>query len=557
MKLFCKTRKLFQHNLSINRFSFNLHDLIFKCYHSNGQNNQQKSFNFNRIIITTGILTGVGAYSYFNSTKLYAKSEESEEIPISVGKIREDLPYITDTEVNKHKTNEDRIWVYYKDGVYDITEFVNNHPGGKDKIMMSAGSSIEPFWNIYAVHYKNEVFELLEEHRIGNLKKTQNTNAKKPNDPFLNDPQRSPLLKVLTEKPFNAEAPKELSVENLITPNDIHFKRNHLPVPIVDVKNFKLEIFDELKQTTTSFTLEDLKTKFSIYKIPITLQCSGNRRKEMHKHEPVQGLMWDINAISTAEWTGVKLKDVLAYCGVDFNDNRMMHVQFEGLDSDPTGATYAASIPKDKALNDFGDVLLAFEMNGRDIPEDHGYPLRVVVPGVVAARSVKWLKKIIISSEESKSHWQQNDYKILPPNVKSLQGANFTKVKAIQESPIQSAICQPVDGASIDKSNDKLHVKGYAFSGGGNSIYSVMVSIDDGLTWLPATLKSLEQPMYRTWAWTLWECEVTVPLDKTELKILCVATDSMENTQPETVKSTWNIRGLLNNSWHSINVKLD
>lgn len=557
MKFFLKTRKLFQHNLSLNKFSFNLHDLFFKCNHSNGHNNQQKSFNFNKIIVTTGILTGVGAYSYLNSNILYAKSEESEDELVKIGEIRDDLPYFTDIEVNKHKTNEDRIWVYYKNGVYDITEFVDGHPGGRDKIMMAAGSSIEPFWNIYAVHYKNEVFELLEDYRIGNLKKTHNTNVKKMNDPFINDPQRSPLLKILTEKPFNAETPKELSVDNLITPNDFHFKRNHLPVPKVDVKNFNLEIYDEFKQATTTFTLEDLKTKFPVYKIPITLQCSGNRRKQMHNHEPVQGLMWDVNAISTAEWTGVKLKDVFAYCGVDFNDNRIKHVQFEGLDSDPTGTTYAASIPKDKAFNDLGDVLLAFEMNGQELPEDHGYPLRVVVPGVVAARSVKWLKKIIISNEESKSHWQQNDYKILPPNVKSLQSADFTKIKAIQESPIQSAICQPVDGASIEKSDEKFRVKGYAFSGGGNSIFSVMVSIDDGLTWLPATLKSLEQPMYRAWAWTVWECEVPVPQDKSELKILCVATDSMENTQPETAKSIWNIRGLLNNTWHSITVKLN
>ena len=83
----------------------------------------------------------------------------------------------------------------------------------------------------------------------------------------------------------------------------------------------------------------------------------------MHEYEPVQGLMWSANAISTAEWTGVRLKDLLTYCGVDLTDERIKHIHFEGLDKDPVGAPYAASIPKEKVLNDFGDVLIAFQIS--------------------------------------------------------------------------------------------------------------------------------------------------------------------------------------------------
>jgi sulfite oxidase len=217
----------------------------------------------------------------------------------------------------------------------------------------------------------------------------------------------------------------------------------------------------------------------------------------MFDYKPVQGLMWGQNAISTAEWTGVRLKDVLEYLGIDLKNKDIKHVHFVGLDSDPTGSTYGASIPVEKVLNDNGDVLIAFQMNGMDIPLDHGYPLRAIAPGIIGARSVKWLSKIILSNEESKSHWQQKDYKLLPPSVNNLNEANFSHSKAIQECPIQSAITEPAEGAVIKKENETFKIKGYAYSGGGNSIDTVRVSLDDGKTWQQATLKKLDQPLYR------------------------------------------------------------
>eukprot|EP00953_Heterococcus_sp_UTEX-ZZ885_P038752 19888-Heterococcus_DN1.PRE.1 len=88
----------------------------------------------------------------------------------------------------------------------------------------------------------------------------------------------------------------------------------------------------------------------------------------------------------------------------------VQHIQFEGLDRDMT-TCYGSSIPAHKAFDAYGDVLLAFEMNGEPLPADHGYPVRAVVPGVVGARSVKWLGKVIASAKESENHWQQKDYK--------------------------------------------------------------------------------------------------------------------------------------------------
>lgn len=225
--------------------------------------------------------------------------------------------------------------------------------------------------------------------------------------------------------------------------------------------------------------------------------CAGNRRMDMNSMKQVMGLMWGQNAISTAEWTGVKLKDILEYYKFDYKDEAIKHVQFEGLDQDISGANYGASIPKEKAISDNGDVLIAFEMNGKEIPLDHGYPVRIIVPGIIGARSVKWLKTISLSNEESKSLWQQKDYKLLSPQISNLQEADFSKVRPIQESPVQSAICEPVNGALIKKKNKHFFVKGYAFSGGGNAIDSVLISINDGYTWKQANLRKLDQPLYK------------------------------------------------------------
>lgn len=180
----------------------------------------------------------------------------------------------------------------------------------------------------------------------------------------------------------------------------------------------------------------------------------------------------------------------------------------------------------------------------------------------MGARSVKWLNKIILSESESKSHWQVNDYKMLSPSIKDLKNADFNRIRAIQESSVQSGICEPAEGAVIRREKDgsqSIRVKGYAYSGGGNDIDRVLVSIDGGKSWSEARLKKYEdRPLYKCWSWTLWELDVPLPKEATsqQIEIVCVATDSSGNTQPESVKSIWNARGLMNNSWHRVHVKL-
>lgn len=327
----------------------------------------------------------------------------------------------------------------------------------------------------------------------------------------------------------------------------------------MDPGSYRLHI-EGLPGGVLTLSLQDLKTKFPKHTVTATLQCAGNRRSEMNKVKQVKGLNWGIAAISNATWGGAKLRDVLLAAGYRPEVAKWArHVQFEGLDKDASGTTYGASIPINKAVSEDGDVLLAYEMNGEDLPADHGYPVRVVVPGTVGARNVKWVGKITVSAQESGSHWQQNDYKGFSPGT-DWDTVDFRSAPAIQELPIQSAITTPADGAMVDRSSEEVTVKGYAWSGGGREVVRVDVSLDGGKTWQVAQLKDGEKeapPLPgRAWAWKLWEVQAPLPPGVQQLEIVCKAVDNSYNTQPDAVAPIWNLRGVLSNAWHRVKVEV-
>lgn len=146
------------------------------------------------------------------SQKIQSKKTESKFEP---GSERPDLPFYSAEEVSKHSSSA-AVWVSYKSGVYDVTKFVEEHPGG-EKILMAAGGELEPFWDLFPVHKREDVFHTLEEYRIGNLS-PGDRGTRKGVDHWSNEPRRHPVLLVRSEQPFNAEPPAELLVENFITP---------------------------------------------------------------------------------------------------------------------------------------------------------------------------------------------------------------------------------------------------------------------------------------------------------------------------------------------------
>lgn len=478
---------------------------------------------------------------------------------VQAGQVIDGLPEYTLDEIRRHSTPGDgKVWVTYKCGVYDVTDFLAIHPGGSEKISLAAGSSLEPYWAVFANHNTDEVKEMLEGLRIGNIaKEDRDKISQRPpkEGPYANDPLRSPVLKVNTQTPFNAETPSVLLAENYITPNDIFFVRNHLPVPQVNPEQYSLEIKGEGIKKPIVLTLEDLKAKFPKHKLTSTIQCAGNRRIELNRVKTVKGIPWTGGAIGTAEWSGARLRDVLLYAGV--NEEDIEHVHLEGLDNNPlTGEQYGGSIPASKAMSASGDCLLAYEMNGVDIPIDHGYPVRAIIPGVVGARNVKWLATVTASKEEYGGFWQKNDYKGFSPSV-DWNNVDFSTAPAIQELPVTSFICSPANDSQLDKDQREVTVQGIAWSGGGREVVRVDVSSDAGKTWHVADIVSgAGQPYMRAWAWVLWEASVPVPTSEEEVQLCCKAVDRSYNVQPDTAGPIWNLRGCLSNAWHRIHIKV-
>lgn len=509
--------------------------------------------------VAAGVAIGAWGWRHLNTnTNMKAVCAQKKGESVEAGRAKSGLPNYSLEEVKKHKDKDSRIWVTYGDGVYDITDFIDQHPGGGEKIMLAAGDSLEPFWAVFAAHNTDEVRSILEEWRIGNIapadRGKQQSGAQKEG-PYAGDPERTPILKINTNTPFNAETPTVLLDNEFITPNNLFFVRNHLPVPQIDPDKFVLEV-----QVTNGepirLTLNDLKTKFKHYTVTATIQCAGNRRIELGKVKPVKGISWTGGAIGNATWTGVRLRDVLLHAGVKDGEEygEVHHVHLEGVDNNHlTGERYGASIPIEKAMDVRGDCILAFEMNGEEIPRDHGYPVRAVVPGTVGARNVKWLTRVAASEKEYGGFWQQRDYKGFSPSI-DWNNVDFSKAPAIQELPVQSLICSPQEGSSVDAESDEIHISGIAWSGGGRGIVRVDVSADGGKTWHVAELgDGKEQRRGRAWAWTLWEATLPAP-SKGDTELVCKAVDTSYNVQPDSSGPIWNLRGCLSNAWHRVHI---
>uniref|UniRef100_A0A1I8FXP4 sulfite oxidase n=1 Tax=Macrostomum lignano TaxID=282301 RepID=A0A1I8FXP4_9PLAT len=472
--------------------------------------------------------------------------------------------------------------------VYDVTNFVDSHPGG-EKILLAAGKDVEPFWDLYAVHKSPHVLSILAEYAIARLTaadalELQRRKASEQSDDggkFANEPKRSPLLVPINKRPYNAMSPPEILMDHYYTPNAIHFVRNHLPVPKLpedaNSHRVKLDLKDptneEKVNRSLNVTVEQLRNDFPRVSYDVTLACAGNRRNEMAQWRQARGLEWRQTAVSNARWTGAPLHLVLKKLfGLDLDKARKLgyrHVQFEGMDGDSiTGDFYGASVPVEVALDESRGLLLAYEMNGEAIPADHGYPLRVIVPGAIGARSVKWLCRIALSRQESSSFWLRSDYKTFQPSLYTPTVEDFVRAPAQLYWPVVSAICWPPDGHVIRDGygadeDEVVQIRGYAFSGAGAGVVRVEVTTDDGNTWQLAQWcnlddapddvdDSLHQPFGQRWAWRLWEATVPAPKPGQSVTIACKAVDDNGNQQPERWSSVWNARGLLGNAWHRV-----
>ncbi len=356
---------------------------------------------------------------------------------------------------------------------------------------------------------------------------------------------KHPSFVVRESEPFNAEPPAELLRASFITPLELCYVRNHASVPEVAAESFRLQIDGAVKREL-SLSLEELRREFAAHTTVATLQCAGNRRDELLKVKPIPGeVEWSAEATSTARWTGARLGDVLKKAEVK---DEAKHVAFLGLDEVEKHGNrfnFGGSIPLDKAIGE--DVLLAYEMNGETLAPVHGFPLRVVVPGYIGARSVKWLSRITPQAQPSDNYYQQHAYKLFPSHI-SKENVDWTQGEMLGENFVTSAISTPTNDMTFPAG--EINVRGYALAAGMNTIKNVEISLDDGATWRKAELQNESSNAAQAGAWCLWQTKIE--LKKGSHTIIARACDTAGNTQPREVASVWNFKGYMNNAWHRV-----
>ena len=351
---------------------------------------------------------------------------------------------------------------------------------------------------------------------------------------------------LLNDRPLNIEAPAHL-LDDEITPSEKMFVRNNgnLPEKIDSVK-WTLEVLGESIKTKRTFTLNDLKTKFKIYTYQLQLECGGNGRAGFSPQ--TAGNQWQEGAISCAEWTGVRLKDVLESVGVNSD---AVFVAFVGKDihlsGDASKATISRGVPMTKAMED--ETLIAWAMNGKDIPFLHGFPLRLVIGGWPASVSGKWLSKILVRNKvHDGEKMSGQSYKIPKFPIEPGAKVEDKDLNIIESMPVKSLITYPKSGAILTDTAT-LSLRGHAWAGD-QEVKEMHISIDFGATWQTCELK---KPKNRL-AWQHWTVAIKFP-QKGYYEIWAKATDSNAVSQPMVIPA-WNSGGYLNNSCHRIAIKV-
>ncbi|XP_022141374.1 nitrate reductase [NADH]-like isoform X2 [Momordica charantia] len=379
---------------------------------------------------------------------------------------------------------------------------------------------------------------------------------------------RNPSMIRLTGKhPFNSEPPLDhLMRHGFITPAPLHYVRNHGPVPKTDWASWTIDVTG-LVQTPTSFTLDQLITGFRSVEFPVTIMCSGNRRKEQNMMKQTIGFHWGAAVTSTSLWRGVPLREVLKRCGIFSRQRGALYVWMEGGDDLPGGGgcSYGTSIRREMAMDPSRDIIIAYKQNGEDLPPDHGFPVRMIVPGFTGGRMVKWLKRIIVTNRESDNYYHFMDNRVLPSHVLDSELANaegwwYKPEYVIYEMNINSVITTPSHDETLtinaQATQTTYTLRGYAFSGGGKKVTRVQVTLDGGETWRMCNLEYHEKPNKygKYWCWIFWSVEVEI-VDLFRAKEIAVrAWDETNNTQPENLN--WNLMGMMNNSWYRIKINI-
>jgi DMSO/TMAO reductase YedYZ molybdopterin-dependent catalytic subunit len=326
-----------------------------------------------------------------------------------------------------------------------------------------------------------------------------------------------PGLITRENEPQNLEFPFP-SLAGRLTPVNQFYIRSHFPIPALSIENWRLSIRGAVENELT-LTYNELR-QLPATTVSATLECAGNGRARLAPKP--KGLLWEQGAVGNAEWTGVPLAVLLARAGVKAE---AVEVVFEGADrgevneepKSPGAIHFARSLPLAKAQQ--AEVLVVYAMNGQPLPPEHGFPVRLVVPGWYGMASIKWLTNITVAAVPFEGYWQTIEYAYWQ------RAQGHPTMTPVAEMQVKAEIARPMLHEALT-TNVPYRVHGAAWTGE-STVAQVEVSTDGGSSWQAATL--LEQAVPFTWR--LWEYRWT-PATAGRHKLLARATDEQGQTQP-------------------------
>ena len=315
-----------------------------------------------------------------------------------------------------------------------------------------------------------------------------------------------------------------------VTPVGLHYLLTHYDIPVVDTTSWRLEI-DGLVERPLSISLDDLRARPAV-EVVSTMECAGNGRVHVEPH--VVSQPWLLEAVGTGRWRGAALAPLLEEVGVAAG---AVEVLFEGLDRGVEGEeeqVYARSLPLGEAMRD--DVLLAYDVNGAALPPQHGFPLRLLVPGWYGMTSVKWLARIRVLDRPFDGYQQRHSYRLRQEEGETGEPLSRIQVRALMVPP---GIPEYLTRARVVQAGECV-LEGRAWSGEAE-VAGVDVSTDGGESWADA---ELEPDSLGRWAWRRWRYEWNA--EPGEHELCCRARDDAGNVQP--LESPWNVGGYANNA---------
>ncbi|WP_458204862.1 sulfite oxidase [Haladaptatus sp. NG-SE-30] len=362
--------------------------------------------------------------------------------------------------------------------------------------------------------------------------------------------EQYPGLRILSPEPENAEAASLSTYESFITPREEHYIRNHYPTPTIDESEWTISLTGMVDEEV-ELSMDEIRNDYSTRTVTHTMQCSGNGRSYFDPQ--VGGNQWTFGAVGNTVWTGTPISEILERYGANTNDGMWLSVM--GGEAPEGEDIFTRSIPMQKVME---DCLLAYEMNGRPMNDDHGFPVRLLVPGWFGNNNVKWVDRMHVMEmmvfgdewEEGDqrlfTHWQQYSYRIIPEDEELQQNRTIDTFDTqdqmdveeigqpyMYDQIVKSLIGYPGQGATVSPgAGNQIEVVGVAWAGD-DRVESVEVSTDGGESWNDAEFFG---PAMGPYSWRQFRYVWQNP-SPGEHTIYSRATDEQDRTQPATISS--------------------